>query len=78
MLSSYYLDPNKKPQNIPIKPYESKILTTAPVLNEFNNYISNVPIKPLIIEPFIEWDDPYAIFSPWNIIDFLRNFKLTK
>ncbi len=30
------------------------------------------------IETFIDWDDPYKNFRFWTIIDFLREFKLTK
>ena len=29
-------------------------------------------------EYFIDWDDPYKNIRPWKIIDFLREFKLTK
>ena len=29
-------------------------------------------------ENFIDWDDPYKNIRPWKIIDFLREFKLTK
>lgn len=29
-------------------------------------------------ETFIDWDDPYKNLRPWKIIDFLRNFELTK
>lgn len=31
-----------------------------------------------VIETFIDWDDPYKNIKFWTIIDFLRNFKLTK
>ena len=29
-------------------------------------------------ENFIDWDDPYKNIRFWTIIDFLREFKLTK
>lgn len=29
-------------------------------------------------ENFIDWDDPYKNIRLWTIIDFLREFKLTK
>jgi hypothetical protein len=29
-------------------------------------------------ESFIDWDDPYQNIRFWKIIDFLRDFKLTK
>ena len=38
------------------------------------NHVDHVPIT----ENFIEWDDPYKEIGFWKIIDFLRDFKLTK
>ena len=34
--------------------------------------------KKNIVEGYIEWDDPYKWISFSGILDFLRNFKLTK
>lgn len=46
-------------------------------LSGYHKQIAGAPINDHI-ETFIDWDDPYANFRFWTIIDFLRNFKLTK
>lgn len=62
MLESYYIKNRKY-----IPPITLSAYTKQP---------AGAPVN--VVEGFIEWDDPYKFFSFWNIIDFLRNFKLTK
>jgi hypothetical protein len=62
MLESYHIKRN--------------IYTVPTKLTAYKKQTAGAPIN--VVENFIEWDDPYKFFSFWNIIDFLRNFKLTK
>lgn len=55
--------------------WEQQITTYKPNQDNINLTTKD---NAIIYENFIEWDDPYRFIRPWTIIDFLRNFKLTK
>ena len=40
--------------------------------------INSQPYQQTVNEEFIDWDDPYRNIRFWTIVDFFREFKLTK
>ncbi len=76
----------KQKNNLNIQQY-SYLKQFHPILRKSWNYQITAYLPPIKsqqnninkhIETFVDWDDPYRNIKIWTLIDFLREFKLTK